>query len=727
MRLRGVFHFVRRRYQWLIRGLGVFIALLLPCFAWLHSPTAVDPLWLRLSMSGVILGVVGLSLVWKKVFAHILVTGSLVYLLMAAWLLGLSFANDLAQEYTSSYLVILFASLLCLPNWRWLVAAVGLHGVTVLVGSFAWVTASSDRATFIAIVFAAFLVGTIALVTRWVQDGSILNREKKLRRQNATLVKLAKHDSLYAGNFQAAMQLVTQEVALALNADRVGIWRLDAKAQNLVCLDIYFRKADQHQAGAILNASQNPIYFQRIETERFIHLHDASRHALTAGFKLPYLEGYVERNVVDVPLRISGRLHGVLSAERDGLTRQWTLEDQQFLASVGDLVATFFESAERQKAEERLASSIALFKAVFESTGVGILVTRTNRTVIDCNNTYLNMFKLDREFALHGGADEVIAYCRSQLVDASAVAASMQYLLQNPAENHTENLIFKDGRIVERFTEVLQVDLGPELSVGEAAGRSAAVIGRVWFYRDVTERVRAEAAIVESNQELRQRNHELDSFVYRASHDLKAPLNSLMGLIEILKSESKDVQLVHYLQLMDKSVVKLDTFIRNLTDFSKIARLEMRHQPVNFEELFHEVDEGLRYMHHAERVERVVEVMPGPPFVGDSFHISIVLGNLVSNAVKYQDLKKPNAWVRVRVETTAAECVISVEDNGVGIPKAHQGRIFELFYRASNQSFGSGLGLYITRNAVEKMKGVIDVVTEEGAGTRFLVRLPNGG
>jgi signal transduction histidine kinase len=291
------------------------------------------------------------------------------------------------------------------------------------------------------------------------------------------------------------------------------------------------------------------------------------------------------------------------------------------------------------------------------------------------------------------------------------VTATMRYLTENPQENRAENLVFKDGRIVERFTEVLQVD--------------GAVIGRLWFYRDVTERVRAEEAIVASNEELRQRNHELDSFVYRASHDLKAPLNSLMGLIEILKLESKDAQLVAYLQLMDKSVVKLDTFIRNLTDFSKIARLEMRHTHVDFQTLFQEVDEGLRYMQHADRVERVVEVVPGPPFVGDHFHISIVLGNLVSNAVKYQDLRKPQAWVRVRVETSAADCLISVEDNGVGIAQVHRDRIFELFYRASHQSFGSGLGLYITRNAVEKMKGVIDVETEEDVGTRFLVRLPN--
>ncbi|HEX2901293.1 MAG TPA: HAMP domain-containing sensor histidine kinase, partial [Bacteroidia bacterium] len=236
--------------------------------------------------------------------------------------------------------------------------------------------------------------------------------------------------------------------------------------------------------------------------------------------------------------------------------------------------------------------------------------------------------------------------------------------------------------------------------------------------RDVTERKKTE-------RELVQRNHELDSFVYRASHDLKAPLNSLMGLIEILKAESKDPGLATYLHLMDKSVLNLDTFIRNLTEFSKIARLEIRNQGVDFNELISEVTEGLRYMENAERVQQHIELIPGPVFIGDSFHIGIVLGNLISNAVKYQDLKKAEPWVKVQVKTSTQDCQIIVEDNGLGIAAAHQGRIFELFYRASNQSFGSGLGLYITRNAVEKMKGTIEMHSEEGKGTQFVVTLPN--
>lgn len=236
--------------------------------------------------------------------------------------------------------------------------------------------------------------------------------------------------------------------------------------------------------------------------------------------------------------------------------------------------------------------------------------------------------------------------------------------------------------------------------------------------RDVTQRKTTE-------RELIQRNFELDSFVYRASHDLKAPLNSLMGLIDILQSESPPPAFVKYLQLMDRSVLKLDTFIRNLTDFSRITRLEIQHQEVNFDELLEEINESLLYMERASSVRKDIELDLKCPLYGDRFHLGIVLSNLISNAIKYQDHSKEESWVKVRIEVSTHEARINVEDNGIGIPKKHQDRLFELFFRASNQSFGSGLGLYITKNAVEKMGGAIVLNSEEGEGTSFSFFIPN--
>ncbi len=236
--------------------------------------------------------------------------------------------------------------------------------------------------------------------------------------------------------------------------------------------------------------------------------------------------------------------------------------------------------------------------------------------------------------------------------------------------------------------------------------------------RDVTQRKTTE-------RELIQRNFELDSFVYRASHDLKAPLNSLMGLLDIIRMEEVTESVGQYLDLMDRSVVKLDTFIRNLTDFSRITRLEIQYQEVDLAQLHAEIIESLRYMDGSERVEQLLEINHREAFVGDQFHLSIVMTNLISNAIKYQDHTKAQPFVKCSVDVHQDTVHISIHDNGIGIPQKYQDRLFELFFRASNQSFGSGLGLYITKNAVEKMDGVIDMESKEKEGTTFRITLPN--
>jgi signal transduction histidine kinase len=235
--------------------------------------------------------------------------------------------------------------------------------------------------------------------------------------------------------------------------------------------------------------------------------------------------------------------------------------------------------------------------------------------------------------------------------------------------------------------------------------------------RDITERKHTE-------KELLQRNFELDSFVYRASHDLKAPLNSLMGLIEITRSETVEDNTKKYLHMMDKSVVKLDTFIRNLTDFSRIARSEHHLEPVDLRQMIDEILESLRYMEHAERVEKRVLIPPGTVLRTDPLYLGVVITNLLSNAIKYQDFHRQTSWLSISLAVVADFAVIQVEDNGVGIPLEHHSRIFNLFFRASNQSFGSGIGLYITRNTAQKLGGSLDFSSKPGEGTTFTLRLP---
>ena len=227
-----------------------------------------------------------------------------------------------------------------------------------------------------------------------------------------------------------------------------------------------------------------------------------------------------------------------------------------------------------------------------------------------------------------------------------------------------------------------------------------------------------------TERELLQRNFELDSFVYRASHDLKAPLNSIMGLVNIMSNETLSPSLEKYLHMIDRSVVKLDTFIRNLAEFSRVTRFELKQEGFDLVELLDETWNSLQFMDGATRVERRVELGGIKQLRGDRFHLQIVLANLLSNAIKYQDHQKEAPFVLVTCAQSDQGLCITVEDNGIGISNQNQEHLFELFFRASNQSFGSGLGLYILKNALEKMKGTISLKSKEGKGTIFTVHLP---
>jgi PAS domain S-box-containing protein len=243
------------------------------------------------------------------------------------------------------------------------------------------------------------------------------------------------------------------------------------------------------------------------------------------------------------------------------------------------------------------------------------------------------------------------------------------------------------------------------------------VVGVTAFSLDISERIEAE-------EELRRINFELDSFVYRSSHDLRAPLRSVLGLVSLVRMEGDAGQRDYYLRLMEKSIDKLDTFIRDMTDFSRNSRQEVQAVPVDFRAIIAECADNLRYMENADRVALRVTV-EGEGFCSDPQRINTVFQNLMSNSVKYQRLHSSDAFIEFRIHCGAREARIVYTDNGKGIDNAHLDKIFDMFFRASADSYGSGLGLYITRQVVKKLNGTIRVQSELGLGTQFSITLPN--
>jgi signal transduction histidine kinase len=245
----------------------------------------------------------------------------------------------------------------------------------------------------------------------------------------------------------------------------------------------------------------------------------------------------------------------------------------------------------------------------------------------------------------------------------------------------------------------------------------------LFFLLDIN--YRAEEELSKNNELLTKTNSELDRFVYSASHDLRAPLSSLLGLINISKLAVKPEELKLHLEMMTGRVLHLDSFIKEIINYSRNSRLEVLTGSVNLLSLITDVVDSLRFSEHAANIKIEILVSPNLQIIADANRLKVVLTNLISNSIRYADFTKKNPFIKIQAFSTDNETRIQVTDNGLGIAKEHQNKIFDMFYRASENSTGSGLGLYIVMETLTRMGGNIEMTSEHGSGSTFEIILPN--
>jgi signal transduction histidine kinase len=230
--------------------------------------------------------------------------------------------------------------------------------------------------------------------------------------------------------------------------------------------------------------------------------------------------------------------------------------------------------------------------------------------------------------------------------------------------------------------------------------------------------------LAENYKLLTKANAELDRFVYSTSHDLRAPLTSLLGLINIADISNNLSDTRRYLGMMKDRVLLLDKFIKDITDYSRNNRLEVERQKINLSKMSQEVWDLLKYSPEAQEINFILEIPEEIEIETDESRLKTILLNLVSNAIRYQDNRKDDRYVRLRYQMNGKGYHIKVEDNGQGIDPVFHSKIFEMFFRANETSKGSGLGLYIVKETISKMAGTIQLESAPGVGSTFTVKLP---
>jgi signal transduction histidine kinase len=237
----------------------------------------------------------------------------------------------------------------------------------------------------------------------------------------------------------------------------------------------------------------------------------------------------------------------------------------------------------------------------------------------------------------------------------------------------------------------------------------------------------AARALQSQNAELMKINKELDSFVYSVSHNLRAPLMSVLGLLDLAKHENQNssTSLDQYFSMMETSIHKLDETVKEILDYSRNARQNLTIEQVDLKKLIDEHFEKMQFMPGSAFISREIAINEQFPFYSDQYRLSVILNNLISNAIKYYDPSKEKPMLRISAEIQKEKVSIFFEDNGIGIEDRYLLKVFDMFFRATEKNKGAGLGLYIVKEAIDKLKGEIRIESTMGKGTTFIIELPN--
>ncbi|MEQ8243252.1 hybrid sensor histidine kinase/response regulator [Fulvivirga sp.] len=227
-------------------------------------------------------------------------------------------------------------------------------------------------------------------------------------------------------------------------------------------------------------------------------------------------------------------------------------------------------------------------------------------------------------------------------------------------------------------------------------------------------------------KQLKKTNKELDELVYRSSHDLRAPLASVLGLINLAKKEEDLEQIRQYLDLQESSVKRLDELLKEIIQYSRNSHLEVRKDDIIINDVIKNAVDIHEYFIGSQHIKKTIDVVQTGKLYCDKYRLEIILNNLISNAIRYSNLNQPQPELNISAVVDQNEVVIKVADNGIGINPKLKNNIFDMFYKGSDEKMGgSGLGLFIVSESIERLKGEIQLDSQEGKGSTFTIKIPN--
>jgi two-component system, sensor histidine kinase and response regulator len=229
----------------------------------------------------------------------------------------------------------------------------------------------------------------------------------------------------------------------------------------------------------------------------------------------------------------------------------------------------------------------------------------------------------------------------------------------------------------------------------------------------------------EKNLKLKKLHSEMNQFVYSLSHELRGPLMSISGVSKLAKMEVSDPNVLEYFDMIDSATGKLDDFIYKMLDFYRSTKIDHKVTEIHFNDVVNQQMIAYREKFDLTSFHVEVQVNQRDSFFSDEAKLRVILNNLFSNAVQFQKNTAGQKRISLTVDVYDNQAILVLEDNGIGIEERHREEVFNLFSRATQRNVGTGLGLYMVKEAVEQMGGKIHLESQIHEGTTVTVVLPS--
>jgi PAS domain S-box-containing protein len=586
-------------------------------------------------------------------------------------------------------------------------------------------------------------------------------RERRLLRQNEALVNLARSETVASGDLKRAVQEITEMSAYALETERTSIWLFDDLRSKIRSIDLYERTPLKHSEGTELLAKDYPAYFEALEKEHTIAAHEAHTDPRTREFSPSYLSPLGITSMLDAPIRLDGRMVGVLCHEHVGTARHWTLDEQNFAGSIADLVSLSFEKAERKRVEDNLRRSEEYYRSLIENA-LDVV------SIIDAGGIVRY---------LSPSAERVLGYKPEEVIgkrgrtffhpdDVEYADSVLKQFLQNPLKP-----VYAEFRVLHKNGSYRTMQF-----IGKNLLDNAAVSGIVVNYRDVTEtriaeklleeyRLNLENKVLDRTREINEKNEALQkalgqlkntqqelvmhskmaalgSLVAGVAHEVNNPIGAVNSAADVsircvdkliywletsqsleeLKSNPQFCQVLDFLkqnnQITATAGSRIAKIVRSLKNFARLDEAEF--QEANLHE---GIESTLTLVHHELKNKATVIKDFGelPLVYCYPNQLNQVFMNLFVNASQAIEIE---GSIKIKTFSDGNHAYVKISDTGKGIPPESLPKIFDPGFTTKGVGVGTGLGLSISYNIIQKHKGEIKVDSAVGKGTEFTIKVP---